>query len=52
MIILYGTHRFGLKKIAARKDFCNACERECVAEQWQSFDCGHFFYKLGAHGWV
>lgn len=44
MLILYGTHRFGLKKIGARKDFCNACERECVAEQWQSFDCGHVFF--------
>jgi hypothetical protein len=44
MLILYGTRRFGLKKIGARKDFCNACERECVAEQWQSFDWGHIFF--------
>ena len=44
MIILYGTHRTGLKKIGARKDFCNACERECVGEQWRSFDLGHVFF--------
>jgi len=44
MIIVYGTHRFGLKKTGVRKDFCNACQRECVAELYESFDCGHFFY--------
>jgi hypothetical protein len=44
MIIIYGTHRFGLKKTGVRKDFCNACQRECVAELYESFDCGHFFY--------
>jgi hypothetical protein len=44
MLLLYGTHRFGRKKVAVRKDFCSACQRESVAEQWQSFDCGHFFF--------
>lgn len=44
MIILFGTHHFARRKTAVRKDFCNACERECVAEQWQSFDCGHLFF--------
>lgn len=41
--ILFGTYRFGLKKIGVRKDFCNACKRECVAERWSSFNCGHIF---------
>jgi hypothetical protein len=44
MVILFGTHRFSPKKIGVRKDFCGACERECIAEQWQSFDCGHIFF--------
>ena len=44
MIIFYGTYRFRRKRVGARKDFCNACERECIAEQWLSFDCGHLFF--------
>jgi hypothetical protein len=44
MLILFGTYRFDRKKVGIRKDFCNACERECVAVEWQSFDCGHIFF--------
>ena len=44
MILVYGTHHFGLKKTGVRKDFCSACRRECVAELYESFDFGHFFY--------
>ena len=44
MVALYGTYRFQRKRVGARKDFCHACERECIAEQWQSFDCGHLFF--------
>ena len=44
MIIIHGTYRFGLKKIAVRNDFCNACRNEGVAEQWQSFDFVHIFW--------
>ena len=44
MIIFYGRYHFGLRKIGARKDFCNACERVCLSELWRSFDCGHVFW--------
>jgi hypothetical protein len=44
MIIIHGIYRFGLKKAAIRKDFCNSCRNEGIAEQWQSFDCFHIFW--------
>ncbi|MGZ4962353.1 MAG: hypothetical protein ACXWKG_13760 [Limisphaerales bacterium] len=44
MIILHGKYHFGLRKIGARKDFCNACESESLTELWRSFDCGHIFW--------
>ncbi len=44
MFILHGTYRFGLKKIGVRRDICNNCKRECIAEEWQSFHCHHFFF--------
>ena len=44
MTIIYGTHRFGLKKTGACNDFCNCCEKECLSEEWQSFNCGHVFF--------
>jgi hypothetical protein len=44
VLIIHGKYRFGRRKIGARKDFCNACERECLSELWRSFDCGHLFW--------
>lgn len=44
MIIIYGVHRFGRKKVGVRNDFCNSCKNEGVAEHWQSFDCAHIFW--------
>lgn len=44
MLIHYGIHRFGLKKTGVRKDFCNACHGECIAELYESFDWGYIFY--------
>lgn len=44
MIIFHGRYHFKLCKIGARKDFCNACERECLSELWRSFDCAHIFW--------
>jgi hypothetical protein len=44
MTILYGSYQFGLKKISVRNDFCNCCQRECIAEEWKSFKCGHLFF--------
>ncbi len=44
MIIVYGTHRFGLRKAGVRKDYCNSCKGECISEMYRSFDCGHIFY--------
>ena len=44
MLIIHGKYRFGRRKIGARKDFCNACQRECLSELWRSFDCGHIFW--------
>lgn len=44
MIIIHGLYRFGRRKVAVRKDFCNSCRLEGTAEQWQSFNCVHIFW--------
>lgn len=43
-MIINGIHHFGAVKIGIRKDYCNYCERECVAEEWRSFDAWHLFW--------
>src|SRR5712671_2886084 len=53
MVIIHGQYHFGRRKVGARKDFCNACKRECLSELWRSFDCLHFFWipllPVGTH---
>src|SRR6185369_10096979 len=53
MLLIHGQYHFGRRKVGARKDFCNACERECLSESWRSFDCFHLFWipfiPLGHH---
>lgn len=44
MLILHGTYRFGQKKIGVRRDLCLSCNRECIAEEWQSFRVHHIFF--------
>ena len=44
MILIYGTYRFGLKKTGVRRDYCNACKRECVSELHESFECDQIFF--------
>jgi len=53
MLLVYGKYHFGRTKVGVRNDYCNACEEECLAEQWRSFDCGHIYWipliPLGTH---
>jgi hypothetical protein len=44
MLLIHGAYHFGRRRVGARNDFCNACERVALAELWRSFDCLHLFW--------
>lgn len=44
MLLIHGIYRFCRRRIGCRRDYCNACEQEHLAEQWQSFNVLHLYW--------
>jgi hypothetical protein len=53
MIFIFGTRHLNPRRIGVRNDYCNACQREGLAELVETTDYGHLFFipllPLGKH---
>jgi len=44
MFFIFGLRKFGIKKVAYGKDFCNSCENEAVVDKFRWFSWIHLFF--------
>src|SRR5690349_18590252 len=44
MLILFGSYRYGRRRVAFRDDFCLTCDRECVSQCVRSLKVAHLFF--------